>query len=419
MTQPHHHWHDHGSKSTVSPSQNSTAGRGDPDPYPSYAFLRESAPISPVARNDGNGTAWLVTSYDLCRTCLTDPRLSSDSRNAAGGNLIDKGRTDPIERNLLGLDPPDHTRLRRVVSAAFSAGAVAGLRPRIEQICLTAIGSFRSRGTADLAREYALAVPVAVIHDVLGIPEEQRKEPTDCFDLFCRVVSLGPRDRPAGESAASYLDGLIDYKRAHRGDDLTTALLDDLDRGWLRSEGELRATLFVLLGAGHTTTFPFLGAAILRSLQLRGRPAVLTGEPETCRRWLDEVLRYDSPVQASQRRYALADVSIGGVRIATGDTVILSFAAANRDPGRFDHPDEPSQERDSRAHLAFGHGAHFCLGAHLARTEGEIALRSLFGAIPDIQLSVAPGEIAWAFGPMLRGPRELPVAFGPLPPPAA
>lgn len=385
---------------------------GDPDPYPSYALMREHAPVSPVATSDGDRNTWLVTSYELARACLTDPRLSSDSRNGGGGEPSARGRDDPIQRNLLALDPPEHTRLRRVVSAAFGAAAVARLRPRIEAACLAAIGSFGDRGSADLAPEYALAVPVAVIHDVLGIQPDRRKDPAECFSLFCRVGALGPPDPGAAEEVAGYLDELITYKRRHPGPDLTTALLDDLAAGSLRDAGELRAMLFVLLGAGHTTTFPFLATAILRSLELPGGPAMLTGEPQVRRRWLEEVLRHDSPVQASQRRYADSDLCLGGHRVAAGDTVVVSFAAANRDPGRFPDPDEARWDRDSRAHLAFGQGIHFCLGAHLARAEGEIALRCLFSALPELRLRIPPERIAWAFGPMLRGPRELPVVIG-------
>lgn len=385
---------------------------GDPDPYPSYAFLREHAPVSVVAGDVGTGRTWLVTSYDLCRACLGDPRLSSDSRKIAAAVPASRERTGGIERNLLGLDPPDHTRLRRVLSAAFSASSVARLKPRIEQICMTAISGFRSRGMADLGPGYALAVPVAVIHDVLGIPQEQRKEPGDCFDLFCRM-SFADNDSAASVAVAGYLDNLIGYKREYPGDDVTTALLRELDAGRLRSEGELRATMFVIIGAGHTTTYPFLGAAILRSLQMDSFSAEILAEPNACSRWLNEILRHDSPVQASQRRYALTDLSIGGVRITAGDTVIVSFAAANRDASQFNYPDQVRYDRGSYAHLAFGYGSHFCLGANLARAEGEIALRLLFGELPDIRLIAPPETIPWAFGPMLRGPRELLAEFSP------
>jgi cytochrome P450 len=384
--------------------------QGDPDPYSSYAYLREHVPISQVGKDTGHGTTWLVTSYDLCHACLTDPRLSSDSRNAAA----DDGNrgTDAIARNFLGLDPPEHSRLRGVVSAPFSARAVDRFRPRIAGICAAAIDSFISRGSADVAREYALVVPVAVIHEILGIPKDRQKEPVECFDLFWRS-SLGPQERGANDVVAAYLDELIGYKRAHRGEDLTSALIGDLERGSLRDENELRASLFIILGAGHTTTFPLIGSAILRTLQLGVTRELLADDPARCRQWIDEILRYDSPVQASQRRYAVTDLTVGGVHVAAGDTVIVSFAAANRDPRRFDHAEQIRQDSASRAHLAFGHGTHFCLGAHLARAEGEIALRSLLRAIPDLRLAAAPEEVAWGFGAMMRGPRELPVEFIP------
>jgi cytochrome P450 len=203
---------------------------------------------------------------------------------------------------------------------------------------------------------------------------------------------------------------MMRYKRAHPGDDLTTKLLRDLDRGMLGKD-ELTAMLFVLLGDGHATTLPLLGSAIFYLLSNPSQIRPCIDEPALCRSYIEEVLRFHSPVQLSQTRYALEDMQIGDASVTRGDAVLISLAAANRDPAKFGSSEEFLAHRQNPAHLAFGQGIHFCLGSHLARAQGEIALRSLFTRLPGLRLATSPAGISWGFGPMLRGPRELPVTF--------
>jgi cytochrome P450 len=392
-------------------SAESVAGRlaGDPDPYPNYQWLRENAPVSPLYSPYGAGRTWLVTSYELVRACLSDPRLSNDSRKARAGP--DNSEDEATARGLLELDRPEHARLRRIVTHAFSPQAAARWRPMIEDECHAAIDRFAGHAEADIVADFAVPVPVAVIYEVMGIPPGERKDATRTFDLFFRAGLAQPGDPDAYQELLGYVDFLIGYKRQHRGDDVMTLLLESYDREEIRGMRELRSMVLGIFGAGHVTTVQFFGAATLRLLQ---HPDQLGDLMAGRARWPDainEALRFDSPIQATQHRYATADMVIGDTQIARGDAVLLSVAAANRDPGRFDDPERFSIHRTARSNLAFGYGVHLCLGAHLARLEGEAGLAILFRRIPGIRLAAPAGQIAWAYGPMLRGPLRLPVTL--------
>ncbi|MFD9073018.1 cytochrome P450 [Streptomyces lasiicapitis] len=380
----------------------------DPDPYPNYRWLRENAPACPMGGDTDADSTCFVTSYELVRAGLLDSRLSSDPRNAAGADP-----SAEAERSVLDTDPPDHGRMRRIVNPAFSLSAVDALRPRIARACRDAIAAFAGRGHADLMAEYGLVVPVAVIHEILGVPPEQRVDAAEFLDRFWWAGAAREPEPAAVEFVDAYVTRIIDYKRAHPGDDVTTALLRALDDGGLRDESELRGMVTAVLGAGHITTVPLVSAGVVRMLEHPEQLAKALAEPARWADVVDELLRHDSVIQVSTNRYALEDVVVGDVPVPKGGTVLMSFAAANRDPARFDDPDAFDMDRPRNGHLAFGHGTHFCLGAHLGRAEGEIALRTLFEALGDVRSVVPVEEIVWSFGPMLRGPAAIPVTFTP------
>lgn len=397
---------------TTAASSAGRPDRGDPDPYPNYRWLRDNQPVCPMATQGDAGRTWLVTSYDLVRAGLADARLSYDDRNAAHpGEAEDFGEFS-VSRGLLDLDAPEHTRLRKLVSAAFRPAEISGLRGRIEQICHRAVDSFVARGRADLVAEYALPVPLAVIHEVLGVPESERLDPARCFDLSYRVGFVQPRDPAVVRAIVDYVKHIAAYKRTHPGDDLTSGLLRSVgEEGGLRDENELHTMILAVLRAGHLSTVQFIGTAIVRLLE---RPAdadrLLSGEVPW-RAAVNEMLRYDAPVHAAEYRYALEDLEIGGTQVAKGDRLLMSIAAANRDPAKFDDPERFVVDRNARGDLSFGHGAHLCLGSHLARLEAEVALGVLFERLGDLRLAIRSADVAWAFGPMLRGPRAVPVTF--------
>jgi cytochrome P450 len=384
-------------------------GPGDPDPYENLAWLREAMPVATVPGPDGEGTVWLVTTHAEARACLADRRLSHDRRHAGkpGDGPEDHG-------DLLGKDPPDHTRLRHLVSPILSPGATERLRPRVIETCTALIDEFAGRGRADLVADYSWPIPWAVIHDYYGIPEDQRLEVSRCIDRF---LVAGYTEAPYGGGPATdelmaYVRDLIEYKRHHRGDDVTTIMIEGLERGVVHSEAELEGMLYVLLGAGMVSTGPLIAAAGLRLLQHPDELAKLLDGSLPWKIAVEESLRYDSPVQTSVNRWAVEDITFGDTTVKKGDAVVISLAAANRDPARFADAERFAVE-EWRSHLAFGHGIHLCVGAPLARLEGEVALELLFSRLPDLRLAEPAEDLAWVLGPKLRSPREVPVLFDP------
>ncbi|MFJ8254056.1 cytochrome P450 [Streptomyces sp. NPDC094466] len=369
------------------------------DPYPGYAWLREHDPVCPVDGPHAPGRMWLVTRYDDVRACLADRRLGS--RAPVG--------PDPHPPGLSNLDDPGHTRLRRLVAAAFTPAAVSRLRDRTVRTCARAVESFAGRGRADLVAEYTRQVPVAVVHDLLGVPEAERAPAADVLDMWYRAKFQQPRDEAKLAEVLGYVRKLVAYKRTHPGDDLPTRLIES---GALTGD-ELEVMVMTLIGAGHITTIQFLGTTVLHLLGDPGRRAALLGGDLDWSRAINELLRLDSPSHVAEYRYAREDMTIADARVEEGDVVLLSLAAANRDPNRFPDPGALDLTRDARPHLAFGHGAHTCLGSHLVKLETEIAITTLFGRLPDLTLDLPSAEVDWDYAPTFRGPRALPVTFTP------
>jgi cytochrome P450 len=378
---------------------------GDPDPYANYAWLRENAPVSQTMNGTGGGSVWLVASYELARACLADPRLSNDPRGSS------RERRTGLSPGLLSTDHPEHTRLRRAVAGLFSPRAVEPMRAHITRICTAVVDELAARDEAELVAEYAMPVPVAVIYELLGIPVALRMPTRELVRLFRLHGFVEPLDGPAGQLLGAHVAELIEFKRAHPGDDVTTKLVRELDEGRLRHDGELHAVLLSVLGAGHATTVLFLSTALLRLAERPELLAEVLSRPQGWRVFVEELLRFDSPVQLSTNRYATQDMEIGGARIAEGDTVVVSLAAANRDGAQFPDPDRLDLDRGQRGHLTLGHGPHLCLGGHLARIEAEVALAVFFGRLTDVRLRIDPAQVVWTHGPAMRAPREVPATF--------
>lgn len=369
------------------------------NPYPGYAWLREHDPVCPVDDPNVPGRTWLVTRYDDVRACLADRRLGSGA----------PVNPDPHPPGLSQLDDPRHARLRRLVAAAFTPAAISRLRERTARTCADAVDSFAGRGHADLVAEYTQKIPVAVVHDLLGIPEAERAPAADVLDMWYRAKFRQPRDEAKLAEMLAYVRRLVARKRSHPGDDLPTRLIES---GALTGD-ELEVMVMTLIGAGHITTIQFLGTTVLRLLDHPARRAALLGGEIDWSRAINELLRLDSPDHVAEYRYAGEDLTIADARVAAGDVVLLSLAAANRDPNRFPDPDALDFTRDARPHLALGHGAHACLGSHLLKMQTEIAITTLFGRLPDLALDIPKSEIDWGYAPTFRGPRALPVTFTP------
>ncbi|GHE43449.1 cytochrome P450 family protein [Streptomyces vinaceus] len=394
---------------------------GDPaflaDPFPLYRQLREDGPVRRVVIA-GALEAWLVTRYEDGLAALSDTRLSSDVRDAADTRLLEQlpgTERESMLGNMLRSDPPDHTRLRRLVSKAFTARRVAEMRPRVQEVTDRLLDAVVADGRADLVADFALPLPVTVISELLGVPVDERHEFQRWTDRMLMRGAEPPDPAVVNEAwrhMRAYVTELIGAKRAEPGEDLLSALITARDEEQRLSEDELVAMVFLLLAAGYVTTVNLISGGIAMLLAhpdqldlLRSDPALLPGAVE-------EFLRYDGPVSPGIARFAREDVEIAGVRIPRGATVLIGSAVADRDPDRFADPDRLDITRADNAHLAFGHGIHYCLGAPLARLEGQIAIGTALRRLPGLALAVEPARIPWRPGG-LRGPLALPVTFTP------
>lgn len=377
------------------------------DPHPVYARLRERGPVHRV-RLPAPETyeTWLVVGYEEARAALADPRLVKDGKKIGMTFLDDQ----QIGRHLLIVDPPEHTRLRRLVSRAFTMRRVELLRPRIQQITDELLDAMLPHGSADLVESLSFPLPITVICELLGVPEIDRM---DFRKLSSEAVA------PAGSQSGydvfarlgAYLDGLIEDKRATGpGEDLLSDLMwataEDGDR---LSPSELRGMAFILLVAGHETTVNLITNAVHALLLHPGHLAAVRADPSLVDGVVEETLRHEGPVENATFRFAVEPLVIGGTPIAAGEAVMIGLVAADRDPDRFPVPDRFDIHRDTRGHLAFGHGVHFCLGAPLARLEARTAIRSLLERAPGLALAGPAGE--WLPGMLMRGVRSLPVRW--------
>ncbi|KJY20528.1 MULTISPECIES: cytochrome P450 family protein [Streptomyces] len=385
------------------------------DPFPLYGKLREDGPVRRVVVAGGLD-AWLVTRYEEGLAALSDPRLSSDVRDASDPRLLaqlPETERESMLSNMLRSDPPDHTRLRRLVSKAFTARRVAQMRPRIQAITDGLLDGIVPAGRADLVADFALPLPVAVIGELLGVPVDDQHDFQRWTD---RMIMRGaePPDpavvNEAWQHMRAYVTDLIRAKRAHPGDDLLSGLIAARDEEARLSEDELIAMVFLLLAAGYITTVNLISGGIAMLLAHPGQLDLLRSDPELLGSAVEEFLRYDGPVSPGIARFAREDVEIAGVTVPRGATVLIASAIADRDPARFPDPDRLDITRPDNAHLAFGHGVHYCLGAPLARLEGHIAIGTALRRLPGLALAVPPDEIRWRPGG-LRGPLGLPVTF--------
>ncbi|MBV2355681.1 cytochrome P450 [Streptomyces sp. J2-1] len=378
------------------------------DPHPVYARLREQGPVHRV-RLPGSLPeywTWLVVGYDEARAALADPRLAKDGTRI-GLTFPDE---EMIGKSLLGTDPPQHTRLRGLVARGFTMRRVELLRPRVQRITDDLLDAMIPRGSADLIESLAYPLPITVICELLGVPDLDRAE---FRALSTEVVA------PTGEETAyaattrlgEYLTELIEDKRASgpSGDLLSDLIRTTAEDGDRLSAAELRGMAFLLLVAGHETTVNLIGNGVLALLTHPGQLADLRADMGLLDNAVEEMLRYEGPVESGTFRYAAEPMEIAGTLIAPGEPVVVGLSAAQRDDTRYPDPHRFDIRRDTRGHLAFGHGIHFCLGAPLARLEGRIALRGLLDRAPGLALD-GPAE-DWLPGMLMRGVRRLPVRW--------
>lgn len=384
------------------------------DPYPAYARLRAQGPVHHVRTPDGD-TVWLILGYDACRAAFQDARLSRDwPRSGDVGQIINTANNDPALAHMLMADPPAHTRLRHLVAREFTQRRVRSLEPRVSALAHELLDRMLAAGDrrADVIDSFAFPLPMTVICELLGVPELDR----EAFRGWSN--ELVSRTSPQAEASAyeelnAYLPGLIDAKRARPGPDLLSALVHGADKGGDRlSPDELLGTCGLLLIAGHETTVNLIGNGLRALFAHPEQLAALRADPDRLLPGtIEEILRYDGPVESSTARLALESIELSGAVIPRGATVLICVADANRDPDRFPDVNTFDIHRSPSGHLGFGHGIRHCLGAPLARLEGRIALGALLGRCPGLTLDTSGEHGAWIPGMLMRGRRHLPVRW--------
>lgn len=378
------------------------------NPYPYYARLRDESPVCATELLGQSG--WLVTRYSDVFAVLKDERLLKDWWPATRWVHRFAGA---ITRNMLNQDGPDHLRLRALVHKAFTPSLVEQLRSRIESVCDELLDKLESDGRMEMMSGYALPLPLTVISELLGIPPEIRDRLHALSrSTFSAVNILGVlRSLPDQRILIRRIRKLVAERRREPRDDLITALVQAEEAGDKLSEPELVATIALLLVAGYETTVNLIGSGALTLIEHPEQRQLLMREPALASSAVEEVLRYTSPLDLTTQRFAREDMTIGPVKISQGELVLAVLGSANHDETQFSNPETFDIMRQPNKHLAFGQGSHFCLGAPLARMEGQIALTTLFRRFPDLRLTQTPESLRWRQSLIIRGLEQLPVAI--------
>ncbi|MEN3586415.1 cytochrome P450 [Streptomyces sp. ZYX-F-203] len=390
------------------------------DPHPVYAKLREAAPVCPMKPPHGVET-YLITRYDDARAALADPRLSKDMHGALDAyHRIFGDSSVALDDNMLFSDPPKHTRLRRIVGGTFTPKRVEALRPRVQEITESLLDRLPASGPVDLLPEFCFPLPLQVICELLGIPEKERRQAQE-WSATVAQTGFGPEARKALQVAEGNLrDFLVDVcarKRREPDDGLLSALVTAKDQEGSLTDSELVSTAWVLLFAGHKTTAYQIGNAVHHLLDRPDQKALALRDADTLAAAVEEIFRFETSVENATFRYAREDLVIRDTRIPKGALVQIAIAGANRDPEVFTSPDDLDVRRPNAqaAHLTFGYGPHYCVGAPLARLEMHTALTALFERFPRMARAAAPLEARWLTVPFpaFRGLAALPVVLDP------
>jgi cytochrome P450 len=386
------------------------------DPYPLYRRLRETDPV----HWDAAMGYWVLTRHADVVEALQDARLSAARTGDAAGWIPEEYQAAlgpamyAVARQMLFLDPPDHTRVRSLVNRAFTSRVVEGMRPRMQAIIDGLLDQAQEAGRMDVVADFAYPLPAIVIAELLGVPAEDRGRFIKWSGDFGTLLEDGVTLEAAVQALQgvvafiSYFRELIEARRDASTEDLLHGLITAREQNDALSEEELLGNCILLLAAGHGTTTHLIGNGTLALLRHPDQMRRLHDDPSLAPSAVNELLRYDSPVQTTAR-VAMADLQLGGRTIERGQGVTLRLGAANRDPERFPDPDRLDLARPELRHVAFGHGIHFCVGAPLARIEGQMAFASLLKRFPEMELETDTPE--WEPGIVFRGLRSLPVRW--------
>ncbi|TCC46717.1 cytochrome P450 [Kribbella capetownensis] len=375
-----------------------------------FAELAAKGPLTHLMLFTGV-PVWLVTGYAETRALLAHPDVVRSPMDGPHRDQITAQLVNATEQHMLVVNPPDHTRLRKLVTAAFTRRRIEGLEPRIREIAAGLLDQMAAAGDGvDLVDAYSYPLPITVICELIGIPMRDREE----FRRWSSVAVDASVHTPeeyveAAGAIVGFIRDLIEDKREAPAEDLLSALIDARDGSDRLTEDELTSMVFLLLAAGHETTVNLITNGVHALLRRPDQLALLKAEPERLPAAVEEVLRYDGPLQAAIPYVAQAPIEIAGSRIEAGEVIVFALLPANRDGRKTDRPDELDITRPENAHLAFGHGIHHCLGAPLARLEGRIALGMLFDRFPDLRLAAPEQDPARGASLLMNSIRQLPV----------
>jgi cytochrome P450 len=387
------------------------------DPFPFFAVLRASEPVYRTTLPDKT-PLWLLSRYDDVAALLRDERFKKNRRHALTKEQLRKlpwtpPMFRPLERNMLDLDPPDHTRLRSLVHKAFTPSLVEQMRSRTRAIADELLDRIVWTGEMDLIKDFALPLPMTIITEILGVPRKDHDKFHKWSQAVVSLTSPSPTLRvlPSVWKFIRYLRQFFKLRRRDPKDDLVSALIKAEEAGDKLNEDELLAMVFLLLIAGHETTVNLIGNGTLALIENPNEMNKLLSEPSLVKPAVEELLRYTSPVFTTTERYAREDTTIHGVTIPQGEMTLGVIGSANRDETAFENPNELQITREPNRHLSFGQGIHFCLGAPLARMEAQIAFTTLLQRVPNLRLTKPSSSLHWRPSIFLRGLAALPLKF--------
>ncbi len=390
------------------------------DPFLTYAKMRTTDPVCYQPGMDGDSMFWFVTGFEEAETVLRDhKRFVKNWRNTRTPAELAKLEPQPefwqlLDNHMLNTDSPDHTRLRALVNKAFTARMSSNMRGRVQAIADELLDAVQEQGQMDLIDQYAFPIPIVVICDLLGIPVGDRERFRAWTNAFLEPT-FSKEDAQEAQRLliefTDYLREIFDERRRLPQEDLITGLVQAEEAGDTLSEPELFSMVVLLIVAGHETTVNLIGNGTLALLQHPDQMALLKQDPALIASAIEELLRHDGPVERATMRFAAADTELGGKQLKRGDPINVVLTSANHDAQKFDHAGTLDITRKDNRHLGFGFGIHYCVGAPLARMEGQIAINTLLRRLPDLRLAVPVEELTWGLAPIIRGMRHMPVAW--------
>ena len=388
------------------------------NPQVLYEQMRSEDPVYRSVQPWSNNPAWFLTRYEDCMNMLKDSRFGKQVRQHLPEDIaLERFGPPPsgdeiwmaINRHMLNVDPPDHTRLRTLVHKAFTPRMVNNMKPRIEQIANELLDHMADDNEADLIADFAFPLPITVIAEMLGVPASDQ----DDFRRWTRAIVFegGEQHDRAIMEFVAYMGNMIDRYHDHPEDNILSALVQAEEAGDRMDRVELLSMIFLLLVAGHETTVNLIGNGTLALMLHPDQMQKLQDDPGLINSAIEEMLRYNGPVETSTWRYAFEPVELHGKTIAPGDAIYATLLGANRDPAVFDDPNTFDITRTPNKHIAFGHGIHYCVGAPLARLEGTIAVNALLNRFPALRLNAGVDDLVWNDDILLHGMKALPVRY--------